>query len=183
MFPLLAAAPQDSQEEGWRQAVGARGANMRFQAQMGQRWPFNLARGPAESLIKPWAVKTEQTAKPMPETDTQSLSLPLFLCLSLAFSLNRFISLFFSIIPFHFLAREATGKNVTHGLRWHSWVEVWGEKRRRRRRRRVRRNVWRCFPSRARPCGPRQDGDGSCQLGARVRGSQKGDCGFEGILA
>lgn len=110
VFPLLAAAPQDSQEEGWRQAVGARGANMRFQAQMGQRWPFNLARGPAESLIKPWAVKTEQTAKPMPETDTQSLSLPLFLCLSLAFSLNRFISLFFFHHSFSFFGQRSDRK-------------------------------------------------------------------------
>lgn len=47
-------------------------------------------------------------------------------------------------------------------------------------RARARSNVQRCLPSRARPCGPRQDGDGSCQLGARVWGSQGGVCGFEG---
>lgn len=102
-----------ARRRGWRQARGARGANRRFQAQTGQRWPFNLARGPAESLIKPRAVKTEQTAKTMPETDTQSLSLSLShslsRSLSLSFSLNCFF-FFFSIIPFHFLAREATGK-------------------------------------------------------------------------
>ena len=41
----------------------------------GQRWPFHLARGRAESPIKPCAVKTKQTAGTLPETD----SLPLFL--------------------------------------------------------------------------------------------------------
>lgn len=113
VFPLLAMHRRTARRRGWRQARGARGANRRFQAQTGQRWPFNLARGPAESLIKPRAVKTEQTAKTMPETDTQSLSLSLShslsRSLSLSFSLNRFF-FFFSIIPFHFLAREATGK-------------------------------------------------------------------------
>ena len=41
----------------------------------GRRWPFHLALGPAESPIKPCAVKTEQTAGTLPETD----SLPLLL--------------------------------------------------------------------------------------------------------
>lgn len=85
---------------------------------MGQQWPFHLARGPAESLIKPRAVKTEQTAKPMPETDTHSLS----------FSLNRFFSLFFFHHSFSFFGLGSDRKNVIHGLRWHSWAKVWGEK-------------------------------------------------------
>lgn len=72
-----------------------RGANGRFRAQTGQWWPFNLARGPAESPIKPRAVKNEQTAKPVPETDTHSLSLLLSLS-SHSFSLNHFFFLFFS---------------------------------------------------------------------------------------
>lgn len=70
------------EEEGGRRGEPGGGANRRFRAQTGQRWPFNLAHGPAESLIKPRAVKTEQTAKTMPETDTQSLSPSLFLILT-----------------------------------------------------------------------------------------------------
>lgn len=91
-----------ARRRGWRQARGARGANRRFQAQTGQRWPFNLARGPAESLIKPRAVKTEQTAKTMPETDTQSLSLSLALSLShshLTVSFSFFPSFLFIFWP------------------------------------------------------------------------------------
>lgn len=71
-----------TRRRGWRQGRGARGANRRFRTQAGQRWTFNLARSPAESLIKPRAVKTEQAAKPMPETDTHSLSLSFSLILT-----------------------------------------------------------------------------------------------------
>lgn len=88
----------------WRRARGTeRGADRRFRAQTGQRWPFNLARSLAESLIKPWAVKTEQTAKPMPENDTHSLSL-------LYSHITALSSFFFSTFPFHLLAKGATGK-------------------------------------------------------------------------
>lgn len=102
VFPLLAMHRRTARRRGWRQARGARGANRRFQAQTGQRWPFNLARGPAESLIKPRAVKTEQTAKTMPETDTQSLSLSLALSLShshLTVSFSFFPSFLFIFWP------------------------------------------------------------------------------------
>lgn len=104
-----------ARRRGWREARGAAGAKKRFPVQTGQRWPFNLAHGPAESLIKLWAMKTEQTAKPTPETDT------LFLSYS-----HLTISFLFSIIPFNLLATE--GKNRTQRLGWHSWAEVWGEK-------------------------------------------------------
>lgn len=92
-----------ARRRGRRQARGARGeTNRSFRAQTGQRWPFNLARCPAESLIKPRAVKTEQTAKPEPEMDTQSLALHSHF--------TPFFPFFLSIIPFQDLAAEATGK-------------------------------------------------------------------------
>lgn len=76
---------------------GARGANSRFRAQAGQGCPFNLVQGPAERIIKLRAMKTEQTAKTMPFCLPHSQP-------------NQF---FFSIILFHFLAKEQQEKRST----------------------------------------------------------------------
>lgn len=54
----------------------------------------------------------------MPEMDTQSLSLSLILTQPFLFSP-------FSI-TFHFFGQRSDRKNVTHGVRWHSWAEMWG---------------------------------------------------------
>lgn len=93
---------------GGRQG-GERGTNGRFRTQTGHQWPFNLARGPAESLIKPRALKTEQTAKPEPEVDIQSLSRSLI-------PTQPFLSFFnFPSLPLIFWPEERQEKRNTRG--------------------------------------------------------------------
>lgn len=103
VLPLLAAAPQASQKEGSESESGGRKGGLRnVQAQTGQWWPFNLARSSAESLIKPRAVKTEPTAKPVPETDTHSHS-------------HLTVSFLFSIVPFQFWLEKLQEKTQHKG--------------------------------------------------------------------
>lgn len=155
-----------ARRRGWRWAKGSQGgANRRFWAQAGQRCPFNLARGRAESLIKPRAMKTEQTA----ETT--------LFCLSHS---HLTISFFFPSFLFIFWP-ESNRKNVTQGLRWHSWAEVrrekggggggWGE---------MRRDVSHSGPGHV---GPDRMGTGAVSWGLGCGRGQVQDCGFEGILA